>query len=562
MKQDVTVPVIGDAGATTVAEIKVSIGDRLQPNDTILLLESDKVTLDIPTPIAGTVSAVHVIEGSSVTTGDRLLTLELAGKETAPASVLDTAESFASRPSRTERAQLVVLGGGPGGYTAAFRAADLGMDVTLIESRDTLGGVCLNVGCIPSKALLHVAKVIEEATGLSEAGVSFGEPQFDLNGIRAFRDCAVSQLTRGLAGLARRRKVRVLAGIGRFTGPSEVEVTNADGATRLTFEQAIIACGSEPIHPALMPDDPRIINSTGALALEDVPERLLVLGGGIIGLEMAQVYHALGSRIVIAEMMDRIIPGADADITAPLMKRISAQYEGVRLATRVTSVTASNDSLTVIFENEHGTETERFDRILVATGRRPNSGAIGAEAIGIAVDRHGFIPVDNQMRTSQPHIFAVGDIVGQPMLAHKAVHQGKVAAEVATGMKSAFEPLAIPSVAYTNPEIAWAGLTEHEATARDLAFGKGVFPWAASGRAVTLGGESGLTKILFDLQTRRVIGGAVAGPGAGELLAEIVLAIEMSAVAEDLALTIHPHPTLSETVSLAAEAFEGTLTDL
>lgn len=553
MKQDVTVPEIGDAGPITVAEIQVAVGDRLQADDIVVLLESDKATLDVPTPIAGTVTAIHVALGDSLATGDPLLTLKLTDTDTMPAP---------TQTAATQRAQLVVLGGGPGGYTAAFRAADLGLDVTLIERRDTLGGVCLNVGCIPSKALLHVAKVIEEATGLAEAGVTFGEPQFDLDGIRAFRDRTVSQLTRGLAGLARRRKVRVLTGTGRFTGPNEIEVSGAAGTTRLGFDQAIVACGSEPVRPALLPDDPRVIDSTGALALQDVPDRLLVLGGGIIGLEMAQVYHALGSRIVIAEMMDRILPGADADITAPLLSRISAQYEEIRLATRVTAVTPGEDGLAVTFESDRGGCTESFDRVLVATGRRPNGAAIGAAAAGIAVDDRGFIPVDGQMRSAQPHIFAVGDVVGQPMLAHKATHQGKVAAEVAAGLKSAFEPLAIPSVAYTNPEIAWAGLTETEASARGIAVGKGVFPWAASGRAATLGGEAGLTKILFDPQSRRVLGGAVAGPGAGELLAEIVLAIEMGAVAEDLALTIHPHPTLSETLGFAAEAFEGTLTDL
>lgn len=558
MSIDVTVPDTGGASEVTIAEITVAVGDMVAEGDEIILLESEKAVMDVPSPKAGRVQSIAVSVGDSVTAGDVLLTLDgaenSAAGETTPAAEAVTSDG-------RETAQLVVLGGGPGGYSAAFRAADLGLDVTLIDARPTLGGVCLNVGCIPSKALLHLAKVIDEAATGAEAGLNFGAPQIDLDGVRGFRDRTVSRLTSGLAGLAKRRKVRVVIGQGRFTGPNEIAVSGEAGTTRFRFEKAIIACGSEPVRLPFLPDDPRIMDSTGALALEDVPERLLIIGGGIIGLEMAMVYHALGSRITVVEAMDQIIPGADADVTKPLMTRISKQYEAIHLGAKVTGAEVSEAGVDVTFETGDGARTDRFDRVLVSAGRRPNGGAISAEAAGITPDERGFLSVDKEMCTAQPHIFAVGDVVGNPMLAHKAAHEGKVAAEVIAGHKAAFEPLAIPSVAYTDPEIGWAGLTETEAKARGIAYEIGTFPWVASGRALSMGRSDGLTKLIIDPETKRVIGGAVAGPNAGELVSEIVSAIEMGAEAEDIALSIHPHPTLSETVAFAAEAYLGTLTD-
>ncbi|GGO63047.1 dihydrolipoamide dehydrogenase [Roseovarius pacificus] len=556
MTVQVKVPDTGNASDVTVAEITVAIGDMVAATDDVVLLESDKAVMDIPAEAAGRVVSIDVAIGDVVTAGQSLMTLEAAEAQAAPKTLPDPATTTAEGT-----AQLVVLGGGPGGYTAAFRAADLGLDVTLIDSRPTLGGVCLNVGCIPSKALLHLAKIIDEAKHAGEAGLTFGAPKIDLDGIRAFRDKTTGRLTSGLAGLAKRRKVRVVTGQGAFTGPNDIEVRGPEGTQTILFQYAIIACGSEPVRLPFLPEDPRIMDSTGALALEDIPERLLIIGGGIIGLEMAEVYHALGSRITVVETMDKIIPGADADITRPLHKRIAARYEEVMLKTKVTGATATEAGIEVSFETGDTTRTEVFDRVLVATGRRPNGGAIKAEAAGITPDARGFISVDTQMRTAQPHIFAVGDVVGQPMLAHKAAHEGKVAAEVIAGEKAAFDPLAIPSVAYTDPEIAWAGLTETDAKAKGIAYEKGVFPWAASGRSLSMGRDDGLTKILIDPETKRIIGGAMTGPNAGELLAEIVVAIEIGAVAEDLALSIHPHPTLSETVAFSADAYLGTLTD-
>jgi len=556
MTVQVKVPDTGNASDVTVAEITVAIGDMVAGTDDVVLLESDKAVMDIPAEAAGRVVSIDVAIGDVVTAGQSLMTLEAAEAQAAPKTLPDPATTTAEGT-----AQLVVLGGGPGGYTAAFRAADLGLDVTLIDSRPTLGGVCLNVGCIPSKALLHLAKIIDEAKHAGEAGLTFGAPKIDLDGIRAFRDKTTGRLTSGLAGLAKRRKVRVVTGQGAFTGPNDIEVRGPEGTQTILFQYAIIACGSEPVRLPFLPEDPRIMDSTGALALEDIPERLLIIGGGIIGLEMAEVYHALGSRITVVETMDKIIPGADADITRPLHKRIAARYEEVMLKTKVTGATATEAGIEVSFETGDTTRTEVFDRVLVATGRRPNGGAIKAEAAGITPDARGFISVDTQMRTAQPHIFAVGDVVGQPMLAHKAAHEGKVAAEVIAGEKAAFDPLAISSVAYTDPEIAWAGLTETDAKAKGIAYEKGVFPWAASGRSLSMGRDDGLTKILIDPETKRIIGGAMTGPNAGELLAEIVVAIEMGAVAEDLALSIHPHPTLSETVAFSADAYLGTLTD-
>jgi dihydrolipoamide dehydrogenase len=460
---------------------------------------------------------------------------------------------------------LVVLGAGPGGYSAAFRAADLGLSVTLVERWPSLGGVCLNVGCIPSKALLHAARVISETKEMADHGLTFGDPAIDLDKLRAWKDAVVARLTGGLGGLAKQRKVTVVTGAGRFIAPNRLEVTAEDGTrTPIDFRQAIIAAGSEPVTlPFLPKDDPRIIDSTGALELSSVPERLLVIGGGIIGLEMGTVFAAFGARVTVVELLDQLIPGADPDLVKPLATRLKGSFENIHLGTKVTAVSeTAGGRLEAGLDGSGAPETDTFDQILVAVGRRPNGGVIGAEAAGVQVDERGFIAVDKQMRTNVGHIFAIGDIVGQPMLAHKATHEGHVAAEVAAGKASYFDARVIPSVAYTDPEIAWVGTTETEAKAPGVAYGKAAFPWAASGRSLTLGRTEGLTKLLFDEATGRLIGCGIVGPNAGDLISEAALAIELGADAADVALTIHPHPTLSETIGLAAEAFEGTITDL
>lgn len=464
----------------------------------------------------------------------------------------------------TIKTELVVLGSGPGGYTAAFRAADLGKKVVLIERYENIGGVCLNVGCIPSKALLHAAKVIDEAAEMSGHGIEFGKPKIDAKKLRDWKASVVTKLTGGLKMLSKQRKVEIVTGVGKFISPNAIEVTLKDGKKEtVEFEQAIIAVGSRPVKLPFIPEDPRIIDSTGALELADVTGSMLVIGGGIIGLEMATVYHALGSEITIVELMDQIIPGADSDIVAPLYKRIKARYKNIYLKAKVTKVDAKKDGLYVTFEGSDApTEPVRFDRILCSVGRRPNSDGIDADKAGVQVNERGFIPVDKQMRTNVPHIFAIGDVVGNPMLAHKAMPEARVAAEVVAGMKHFFDPKCIPSVAYTDPEVSWVGMTENEAKAKGVKYGKGVFPWAASGRSLSVGRSEGLTKLLVDEETHRVIGAGIVGPNAGELIAEVGLAIEMGADVEDIALTIHPHPTLSETVALAAEIFEGTITDL
>lgn len=460
--------------------------------------------------------------------------------------------------------QVVVLGSGPGGYTAAFRASDLGKQVVLVERYDSIGGVCLNVGCIPSKALLHVAKVMDDAADMEAHGITFGKPTFDLKKISAWKDKVVTRLTGGLKMLAKQRKVQIVTGLGKFIDSHTIEVTNAKGEKEtIKFEQAIIAVGSQPVKLPFVPVDPRVIDSTGALKLEDTQGKLLVLGGGIIGLEMATVYSALGSQVTIVEMMDQIIPGADADIVKPLHKRIEKKYENIYLKTKVTKVEAKTDGLYVTFEGDAAPkEPVRFDRLLVAVGRKPNGALIDADKAGVKVDERGFISVDQQQRTNVQHIFAIGDVVGNPMLAHKAVPEGRIAAEVISGKRHYFNPTCIPSVAYTDPEIAWVGVTENEAKAKGIEYGKGVFPWAASGRALSVGRDEGMTKVMFDKKTNRIIGGAIVGVNAGELIGEISLAIEMGCDAEDIALTIHPHPTLSESIAMATEMFEGTITDL
>ncbi len=566
---EVKVPDIGDFERVPIIEVHVGPGDAIKTDDPLITLESDKASMEVPSPTTGIVAEVKVKIGDRVSQGDLILKLQTAEARTAAVAVGGSpAPGAAARPPVAARgdhhAEVLVLGGGPGGYTAAFRAADLGKKVIIVDRWPTLGGVCLNVGCIPSKALLHAAKVISETQEMTAHGLSFAEPAIEIDKLRGWKDGVVKRLTGGLGGLAKQRKITVLNGYGRFTAVNQLAVDGSGGAnTTVSFEQAIIAAGSEPLTLPFIPhQDPRVIDSTGALALDGMPKRLLVIGGGIIGLEMATVYHALGAKVTVVELMDQIIPGADRDIVTPLMKRILARYENIHLKTKVTKVEAGSDGLAVHFEGGKAPARDIFDKILVAVGRRPNGKLIGVENAGVAVDERGFIPVDRQMRTNVPHIFAIGDIVGQPMLAHKAVHEGKVAAETAAGRNRFFDAKVIPSVAYTDPEVAWAGLTESEAKASGVKFGKGVFPWAASGRSLSLGRDEGLTKVLFDDNTHRVIGCGIVGPNAGDLIAEAVLAIEMGADAEDIGLTIHPHPTLSETIGMAAEAFEGTITDL
>ncbi|MFQ3249004.1 dihydrolipoyl dehydrogenase [Glaciecola sp.] len=460
------------------------------------------------------------------------------------------------------KTQLVVLGAGPGGYSAAFRAADLGIDTVIVDVRETLGGVCLNVGCIPSKALLHVAKVIQEAKHLSAHGVTFGEPEFDLDKIRGWKDSVVTQLTKGLAGMSKMRKVKHVQGLGKFTGSNTLEVEGKDGKTTITFDNAIIAAGSEPVNLPFIPDDERVIDSTGALEMRDIPGKMLVLGGGIIGLEMGTVYHALGSEIDVVEFLDQLMPAADKDIVKVYMKTIKGKFNTM-LETKVTGVEAKDDGLYVTFEGKQApAEPVRYDRVLVAVGRKPNGSLVAAEKAGVTVTDRGFIEVDKQMRTNVSNIFAIGDLVGQPMLAHKAVHEGHVAAEVIAGKKHYFDPKCIPSVAYTEPEVAWVGLTEKEAKEQGVNYETAVFPWAASGRAIASAATDGMTKMIFEKESGRVIGGAIIGTNAGEMLGEIGLAIEMGADAEDVALTIHAHPTLNESIGLAAEIFEGSITDM
>ena len=461
------------------------------------------------------------------------------------------------------RTQVVVLGAGPGGYTAAFRAADLGKQVVLVERYPVLGGVCLNVGCIPSKALLHTAEVINEVAGLEQMGVRYTQPRIDLDKMRAGKDKVVAKLTGGLAGLAKQRKVKVVTGVGRFADRQHLEVQTADGVTRIEFEHCIVACGSTPVRiPGFPNDDPRLIDSTGALALADIPGRLLVVGGGIIGLEMGTVYATLGSKVDIVELQDGLIPGADRDLVRPLQKRLEGLVDRILLKTRVSDIKAQKDGLKVSFDGDNAPGSQVYDRVLVAVGRTPNGKQINAEAAGLHVDERGFIPTDQKMRTNVPHIYAIGDVVGNPMLAHKATHEAKVAAEVICGLPALFDPMTIPNVAYTDPEVAWMGLTETEAKAKGIDIEKGVFPWAASGRALGIHREEGLTKLIFDPRTKRLLGAGIVGRNAGELIGETVLAMEMGADAEDIGLTIHPHPTLSETVCLSAEMAEGSITDL
>ena len=574
---EIKVPDIGGFKDVAIIEIGVKAGDSVAQEQTLITLETDKATMDVPAPAAGVVKEMKVKVGDKVSEGSVILMLESnaaapapakaapAPQAAAPAAAPQTAPTPAAAVTQGDlHAQVVVLGAGPGGYTAAFRAADLGKQVILIEKHATLGGVCLNVGCIPSKALLHVAKVINEADEVSHHGVTFGKPKIDIDQIRSWKESVIGKLTGGLAGLAKQRKVQVVRGIAKFTSPNSLEVDTAEGKKVVTFDNCIVAAGSNVARiPGFPYEDERIIDSTGALALKDVPKRMLVIGGGIIGLEMATVYDALGAKISVVELMDQLMPGADKDMVKPLHNRIAKRYEAIMLKTKVTKIEAQKKGLLVTFEGEQApAEPQLYDKVLMAVGRRPNGKMIDAEKAGLIVNERGFIPVDKQMRTNVPHIFAIGDIVGDPMLAHKAVHEGKVAAENIAGHKAFFEPLTIPSVAYTDPEVAWMGLTETQAKAQGIEYEKASFPWAASGRALSIAREEGATKVLLDPKSRRILGAGIVGTNAGELIAEAVLALEMGADMEDIGLTIHPHPTLSETFNFAAEMAEGTITDL
>ncbi|WP_312317231.1 dihydrolipoyl dehydrogenase [Stenotrophomonas sp.] len=589
---EIKVPDIGDYNDVPVIELLVAVGDTVKKDQGLVTLESDKATLEVPSSAAGVVKELKVKLGDTLSEGDVVVVLEAEGAAAAPAAEAPKAAAPASKPPVTPshrapaepaapkpalssgkpadiECKMVVLGAGPGGYTAAFRSADLGVDTVLIERYASLGGVCLNVGCIPSKALLHAAAVIDEVAHAGDFGVEFGKPTITLDKLRGYKEKVVTQLTKGLAGMAKQRKVRTVQGVATFVSANELEIVGDDGTTQLLrFEQCIIAAGSQAVKLPNFPwDDPRVMDSTDALELAEVPGSLLVVGGGIIGLEMATVYGALGSKVTVVEFMDQLMPGADKDLVKPLADRLKKQGIEVHLKTKAAGVSADKKGITVTFEAATEGETPAlaqgtFDRVLVAVGRSPNGKKIAAEAAGVQVTDRGFIPVDRQMRTNVPHIFAIGDIVGNPMLAHKATHEGKLAAEVAAGEKKEWVARVIPSVAYTNPEIAWVGVTETEAKAKGLKVGVAKFPWAASGRAIGIGRTEGFTKLIFDEDTHRIIGGAIVGVHAGDLLAEIGLAIEMGAEAEDIGHTIHAHPTLSESVAMSAEIYDGTITDL
>ncbi|HDR9161770.1 TPA: dihydrolipoyl dehydrogenase [Burkholderia vietnamiensis] len=580
---EVKVPDIGDFSGVDVIEVNIKPGDVIEKEQTLLTLESDKASMEVPSDIAGTVKEIKVKAGDKVSQGTVIALVEASAGAAAPAPAKapDAPKPAAAAPAPAAAApapapqagsyggsadiecDMLVLGAGPGGYSAAFRAADLGMKTVLVERYSTLGGVCLNVGCIPSKALLHTALVVEEAAALASHGITFGKPQVDLDKLRDFKGGVVKKLTTGLAGMAKARKVEVVTGIGAFVDPFHMEVQGDNGKKIVKFKQAIIAAGSQAVKLPFMPEDPRVVDSTGALELRQLPKRMLVIGGGIIGLEMATVYSTLGAEIDVVEMMDGLMMGADRDLVKVWEKFNAKRFGNVMLKTKTVGAEAKEDGIYVKFEGEKApAEAQRYDLVLVAVGRSPNGKKIGADKAGVAVTERGFIDVDKQMRTNVPHIFAIGDIVGQPMLAHKAVHEGHVAAEAAYGEKAYFDALQIPSVAYTDPEVAWAGKTEDQCKAEGIKYGKAVFPWAASGRAIANGRDEGFTKLIFDEETHRVIGGGIVGLNAGDLISEVCLAVEMGADAEDIGKTIHPHPTLGESVGMAAELYEGVCTDL
>lgn len=590
--QTIKVPDIGDVDDVEVIEVLVSVGDTVALEDSLITVESDKASMEIPAPAAGVVTSLIVKTGDRVAEGNDILVIDVAAADapspasgqtdktavstaavstasespaevSEPATASATAVSPSNSPAADENYDLVVLGAGPGGYTSAFRAADLGLKVLLIERYPILGGVCLNVGCIPSKALLHTSAIIQETRDMAAHGVTFGEPSIDIDKLRAFKNDVIGKLTGGLAGLAKQRKVSVAHGNAAFTSTHTLSITDGDDVKTVGFTNAVIAAGSKSIRiPGFPYDDPRLMDSTGALELADIPKRLLVIGGGIIGLEMGCVYAGLGSKVTVVELSEGLMPGCDRDLVRPLEKRLRADFENIFLGSKVTGMTSADAGLTVTFEGGKAPESDTFDRVLLAVGRSPNGKEIAADVAGVHVDERGFIPVDSQQRTNVDHIFAIGDIVGQPMLAHKATHEGKVAAEVAAGQKSYFDAKTIPSVAYTDPEVAWMGLTETAAKAEGIPVAKGAFPWAASGRSLSMGRSEGMTKVIYDPETKQVLGAGMVGPNAGELIAEAVLALEMGADIEDIALTVHPHPTLSETFNFAAEVAEGTVTDI
>ncbi|MCK1617417.1 dihydrolipoyl dehydrogenase [Bradyrhizobium sp. 159] len=570
---EVKVPDIGDFKDVAVIEVMVKPGETVAVDTSLIMVESDKASMEIPSSHAGIVKEVKVKVDDKVSEGSVILMLETAGAAAVPTPASASPPAAAAPPAAPAAAShagkadlecdMLVLGAGPGGYSAAFRAADLGMKTVLVERYDTLGGVCLNVGCIPSKALLHTASVIDEVKHLPDHGITFGAPQVDLDKLRGFKDGVIKKLTGGLAGMAKARKVEVLTGVGTFLDPHHLEVVSATGKKTVKFAKAIIAAGSQAVKLPFLPEDPRIVDSTGALQLKSIPKRMLVIGGGIIGLEMATVYSTLGTRIDVVEMLDGLMQGADRDLVKVWEKMNARRFDKVMLKTKTVGAKATEAGIEVRFECEQApAEPQVYDLVLVAVGRSPNGKKIGAEKAGVAVTERGFINVDNQMRTNVAHIFAIGDIVGQPMLAHKAVHEGHVAAEVAHGEKSCFDARQIPSVAYTDPEVAWAGKTEDQCKADGIKFGKSVFPWAASGRAIANGRDEGFTKLLFDTTTHRIIGGGIVGTHAGDLISEICLAIEMGCEPADIGKTIHPHPTLGESIGMAAEVFEGHCTDL
>ena len=582
---DLVVPDLGNFHDVPVVDVLVNVGDNIEVEAPLVTLETDKASMDVPATAAGRIAEVLLKRGDKVSKGSVIARVDSnsqaglppvgeAAASAAPAAKPESEGDTVRMPMPNltkppqgqvdfnRSTQLLVLGSGPGGYTAAFRAADLGMQVILVERFPTLGGVCLNVGCIPSKALLHAAKVIEEAEEMGARGIAFGAPEIDLEKLRGWKDSVVKKLTGGVRMLAKQRKVEVVQGVGRFVSANVLEVMGNSGSERIRFEQCIIAAGSEAIRLPGLPEDPRIMDSTDALELPEFSGGLLVIGGGIIGLEMACVYDALGSRVSVVELTPQLMLGCDPDLVRPLERRIRSRYEQILLGTRVSQVEALEEGIRVTFAGEKAPAPQVYGRVLVAVGRSPNGKLIGAEAAGVNVSDRGFVPVDRQLRTNVPHIFAIGDIAGPPMLAHKAMHEAKVAAEVAAGHRRAFDVRAIPSVAYTDPEVAWAGLTETEAKANGIAIEKGTFPWVANGRSLSLGREEGMTKLLFDPETRRLLGAGIVGTNAGELISELALAIENGCDAADIGLTVHPHPTLSETVAGAAEAVEGTLTDL
>ncbi|MEX3924457.1 dihydrolipoyl dehydrogenase [Paraburkholderia sp. BR10936] len=577
---EVKVPDIGDFKDIDVIEVNIKAGDVIEKEQTLLSLESDKATMEVPSDVAGTVKEVKIKAGDKASQGTVIALVEASEGAAAPAPKAE-APKAAEAPRTAEvsktaapqagsfsgsadvECDVLVLGAGPGGYSAAFRSADLGMKTVLVERYSTLGGVCLNVGCIPSKALLHTALVIDEAEALGSHGITFGKPQIDLDKLRDFKSGVVKKLTGGLAGMAKARKVEVVTGVGAFLDPNHMEVVGENGKKIVKFKQAIIAAGSQAVKLPFMPEDPRVVDSTGALELRQIPQKMLVIGGGIIGLEMATVYATLGAQIDVVEMLDGLMAGADRDLVKVWEKYNAKRFANVMLKTKTTNAEAKDDGIYVSFEGEKApAEPQRYDLVLVAVGRSPNGKKIGADKAGVAVTDRGFIEVDKQMRTNVPHIFAIGDVVGQPMLAHKAVHEGHVAAEAAHGEKAYFDALQIPSVAYTDPEVAWAGKTEDQCKAEGIKYGKAVFPWAASGRAIANGRDEGFTKLIFDEETHRVIGGGIVGLNAGDLISEVCLAVEMGADATDIGKTIHPHPTLGESIGMAAELYEGVCTDL